>query len=590
MALSEGEYIGSYRIIEPIGQGGMATVYKAYHPLLNRHVAIKMMHQALLEDTDFLARFRREAQIIANLEHPNIVPVYDYSEHQGQPYLVMKYIEGLTLKQEIASSDLSFEQIISILAAVADGLTYAHQRGVLHRDVKPSNIILDADQRPYLTDFGLARLAQSGQSTLSQDMLIGTPHYISPEQARGNSELGPGTDIYALGVILYEVAVGRVPFSGNTPYAIVHDHIYTPLPLPTEVNPDVPPPVEAILLRALAKEPADRYPSAVELLAAFHNAIQQTGFKTGKSAQPGSHTSAPRLTKPPVRTIAIPADANARRPKAAPARAQPSTRKKRPWLPLVGAAVVFILIAVFALVVKTRRPADDTPLPTLAAPGAAALEYYDVPELSLEDARAAVQATPNDPSSYLALARALWQNNQSSDAYAAIQAGYAHAGSGVTYLLTAAALADEQGLDNAAIVLNDAALAQAAPGDQFTAVRAFVGEYMYQAALEQRRINIVEIRRIYNETEVQPSNLLELMAVRLLITQDRPALAEGAMRRLVSDSEFSAESYLIEGELRLALGSRQRAVEAWQQAIDTPDAPDWVRARAAELNQSNSGA
>ncbi len=590
MALAEGEHIGSYRIIEPIGQGGMAAVYKAHHPLLNRHVAIKIMHQALLEDTDFLARFRREAQIIANLEHPNIVPVYDYSEHQGQPYLVMKYIEGPTLKQEIASGDLSFEQIIGILAAVADGLTYAHRRGVLHRDVKPSNIILDADQRPYLTDFGLARLAQSGQSTLSQDMLIGTPHYISPEQARGNSELGPGTDIYALGVILYEVAVGRVPFSGNTPYAIVHDHIYTPLPLPTEINPDVPPQVEAVLLRALAKEPADRYPSATELMAAFQDAVRQTGFKAGKSTQPKPPASVPRSTKPPVRTIAIPADTDAPRPKAAPARAQPAARKKRSWLPLVGAAVVFIVIAAFALVVTTHRPTDDAPLPTLAALETPPLERYNVPELSLEDARAAVQASPDDPSAYLALARALWQNNQLSDAYAAIRAGYDHADSGVTYLLTAAALADEQNLDNAAVVLNDAALAQAASSDQFAAVRAFVGEYMYQAALEQGRINIVEIRRIYNETDAQPSNLLELMAVRLLVTQNRPALAEGAMRRLVSDSEFTAESYLIEGELRLALGSRQRAVEAWQQAIDAPNAPDWVRARAAELNQSNSGA
>src|SRR5450432_2056252 len=184
MPLQKGDIIGGYEIISPLGQGGMATVFKAFHPRLNRFVAIKMIHQAYLQDTTYVARFEREAQIVAGLEHPNIVPVYDYSEYQGEPYLVMKLIEGKTLKQLLQESgELPIDDILTIAAPIASALDYAHGQGVLHRDIKPSNIILDMKAWPYLSDFGLARLAISGASTLSQDLMIGTPYYMSPEQA-----------------------------------------------------------------------------------------------------------------------------------------------------------------------------------------------------------------------------------------------------------------------------------------------------------------------------------------------------------------------------------------------------------------------
>ncbi|MFN8449627.1 MAG: protein kinase [Anaerolineae bacterium] len=183
MASLEGQTLGQYRVIEQMGSGGMATVYKAYHPRLDRYVAIKMLHEAFQEDKNFLARFEREAQIVARLEHPHIVQVFDFDEYNGRPYLVMKYIEGRTLKAELESAPLTLDDIIRIMTPVADALDYAHRRGVLHRDIKPSNIIIDSTGVAYVTDFGLARMAQLGDSTLSHDVLLGTPHYISPEQA-----------------------------------------------------------------------------------------------------------------------------------------------------------------------------------------------------------------------------------------------------------------------------------------------------------------------------------------------------------------------------------------------------------------------
>ncbi len=270
--LQPGDQVGPYEIEALVGQGGMAAVYKAYHRKLDRHVAIKMMHQMFQQEPNFLTRFEREAQIIARLEHPNIVPIYDFSDADGIPYLVMRFVEGETLAGRLKRGPLSTGEILRIMTPVAAALDYAHQRGVLHRDIKPANIIIDDVGTPYLTDFGLARLVALGASSLSQGNMIGTPHYISPEQALGQTELTPHTDVYSLGVVLYELVVGRVPFPGDTPFSIVHDHIYSPLPPPSALNASVSPAVEAVLTRALAKDPADRFDSAGALIEAYREA------------------------------------------------------------------------------------------------------------------------------------------------------------------------------------------------------------------------------------------------------------------------------------------------------------------------------
>lgn len=273
MPFGIGESVGPYQILEQLGQGGMATVFKAYHPALDRDVAIKVLHPAFTEDKNFLARFQREARVVAKLDHPNIVPIFDFAEHEGRPYLVMKYINGETLKALLSKKHLTLDETIPIVDAVGAALSYAHKRGIVHRDIKPSNVILSTDEQIYLTDFGLARIAQINTSTLTSDQIVGTPQYISPEQAMSKSDLDFRTDIYSLCVMMYEMTVGRVPYNADTPFAVIHDHIYTPLPLPRKVNPNIPESLERVLLKGLAKKPEDRFENIIALVTAYRNAI-----------------------------------------------------------------------------------------------------------------------------------------------------------------------------------------------------------------------------------------------------------------------------------------------------------------------------
>ncbi len=273
MPFAPGENVGPYRIIEQLGQGGMATVFKAYHAGLDRYVAIKILHPAFKADPSFLGRFEREARIVAKLDHPNIIPVYDFAEHEGTPYIVIRYVEGVTLKSILREGMLPMDRVLSILHPVTDALAYAHAQGVMHRDIKPSNIMLTNDGHIYLADFGLAKMVDVRGSTLSQDMLIGTPQYISPEQAKGEP-IDTRSDLYSLGVVLFEMLTGRVPFGADTPYAIIHDHIFSPLPPPRSINPALSKSIEDVLLKTLAKNPDDRYSTATELTDALDEAVR----------------------------------------------------------------------------------------------------------------------------------------------------------------------------------------------------------------------------------------------------------------------------------------------------------------------------
>ena len=273
MIFEAGTQLGSYEIIESVGQGGMATVYKAYHPPLDRQVAIKVIHSLFARDEAQRRRFRREARAVARLVHPNIVPVYDFAEKELQPYLVMRFIEGETLKDRMSVGPMAAAEITRIMSQIAAGLDYAHQQNVLHRDVKPSNIILGSNGEVFLTDFGLARLADAGESTISQDRMMGTPFYMSPEQARGDVQLTTQTDIYSFGIILYELVTGRVPFNADTSFTVVHNHIFAEPPRPSNLNPTIPTAVENVILRALRKQPEERYPTASVLMAEFARAV-----------------------------------------------------------------------------------------------------------------------------------------------------------------------------------------------------------------------------------------------------------------------------------------------------------------------------
>ncbi len=300
MTFQQGQQVGSYIISNAIGRGGMAMVYRARHARLDRTVAIKVLHANYADDNDFLRRFQREAQVVSDLDHPNIVMLHDYDTFDGQPYLVMKYVQGRTLKDIMAERTLSLDEIVRLMTDIADALTYAHKHGVLHRDVKPGNIIVEDGPNstlgtPYLTDFGLARVVQQGESTMSFGKIVGTPYYLSPEQGNGKEDVGPAADVYALGVLLYELVVGKVPFDGKTAHGIIHDHIYTPPPKPSRVNSNVPSEVEAVLLRALRKKPADRYQSPNALMKDFRAAVDGSGFRSLAALQSGADPSASQL-------------------------------------------------------------------------------------------------------------------------------------------------------------------------------------------------------------------------------------------------------------------------------------------------------
>ncbi len=363
MSFTKGENVGPYQIIEQLGSGGMATVFKAYHANLDRFVAIKVLHPAFKQDPNFLARFQREARIVAKLQHPAIVPVYDFNEHSGQPYLVMRFIDGETLKARLSRSDLTLPEVMRVLHPVGEALSYAHSQGVLHRDVKPSNILLTPDGAVFLADFGLARIAQAGESTLSQDALVGTPQYISPEQARGDPDLDARTDVYSLGVVMYELLVGRVPYQADTPYAVIHDHIYAALPLPRSIKPGFPESLERVLLKALAKERNDRYGSAAELMAAFEQAAQ--AIVSDASTQVADQ---PAVVPPPIAPAATSPAASAVEPTVAAT--APKHSNIGLWIGLGVVALAVVAIAVFVVFDRNRQqpPPPQAQVPTQNLP------------------------------------------------------------------------------------------------------------------------------------------------------------------------------------------------------------------------------
>lgn len=445
MPFAEGENIGPYRILEQLGQGGMATVYKAYHAALDRYVALKVLHPAFYEDRTFTGRFQREARVVAKLEHPNIVPIYDFAEHEKRPYLVMKYIEGETLKARLSRKPLEAAEITRVVDTVGSALAYAHKQGILHRDIKPSNVLISDDGGMYLADFGLARIAQAGESTLSTDSIMGTPQYISPEQARGDKDLDAGTDIYSFGVMLYEMVVGQVPFSADTPFSIIHDHIYTPMPLPRSINKDVPESVERVLLKALAKERADRYEDVPAMVKAFKTAWEAAGMPVRETDLPLS---------PVITEGGKEAEMGQGTELGATAVAEGPKKKRSPW-PFVAAGVLLMVICMFAFFVirqnRLKSQANQGPEPTptqvveVSPPEEPKPEEPDQPPPRPEDelppevqeARRRADENPEDPVAQLDLALTFWDAGMQRPAYETLNRAAELAGGDRDFLIEA---------------------------------------------------------------------------------------------------------------------------------------------------------
>ena len=264
------QYIGTlldnrYEILEVIGTGGMAVVYKARCNRLNRLVAIKVLKQELSQDEEFRRRFHAESQAVAMLSHPNIVSVYDVSHSNNLDYIVMELIEGITLKQYLEQKGrLNWREALHFSTQIAKALEHAHSRGIIHRDIKPHNIMILKDGSVKVADFGIARIS-SAQNTLTREAL-GSVHYISPEQAKGG-KVDYRSDLYSLGVVMYEMLTGRPPFDGDTPVSVAIQHINAKPVMPRELNPDIPEGFEQITMHAMAADISKRYPSATRMLA-----------------------------------------------------------------------------------------------------------------------------------------------------------------------------------------------------------------------------------------------------------------------------------------------------------------------------------
>jgi len=332
-----GQSLGRYHILEQLGEGGMAVVYKANDTRLETDVAVKIIRteKLTLENMDrTLKRFEREAKALAKLTHQNIVKVTDYGEYEGKPYLVMPYLPGGTLKLKLGKP-MPWQDAVHLLAPVARALEYAHEHNIIHRDVKPSNILLTEKGQPMLSDFGIARvIGEDATLDLTGTRgTVGTPEYSSPEQGLGKA-IDHRTDIYSLGIVLYELVTGRKPFQGDTPMEIAFKHYSEPLPQPRKFVKDLPQPVEQVLVKALAKEPKDRYPN----MGAFAEAME--GLLEGKVAKRTS------LFKPAV----LKRQPKTESPQARSSVPKPIQTKSPSYIWIWGiAAVVVVGLAIMAL-------------------------------------------------------------------------------------------------------------------------------------------------------------------------------------------------------------------------------------------------
>lgn len=257
------EKIGRYEVKSELGRGGMATVYRAFDPRFDREVAIKVLPREMMHDPQFRSRFDREIKMIAQLEHPSIVPVYDVGDVDEQPYFVMRFMTGGSLSNKIDQGSIPIDETAKIIEKVAQGLAYAHRKGIIHRDLKPDNILFDENGDPFISDFGVAKLSES-TSNLTGSGVIGTPAYMSPEQAQG-SPIDMRSDVYGLGVIVYQMLTGHQPYSADTPMGVVVKHITDPVPEILKVLPNLPQDVDNIIKTAMAKNRDERYPNTIEL-------------------------------------------------------------------------------------------------------------------------------------------------------------------------------------------------------------------------------------------------------------------------------------------------------------------------------------
>jgi serine/threonine-protein kinase len=373
--LQPGSSFGPYRIVAPLGRGGMATVYRAHDPALDRDVALKVLPAEFLHDPAFAERFRQEARVAARLEHPHVVPIHNFGIEGGRPWMAMRLVTGGSLAGRVARGPLVPREAAALLADVAGALDYAHGRGVVHRDVKPANVLLDEAGRAYLADFGVAKMLEGSSIATATGLIQGTPSYMAPEQAMG-AKVDHLADVYALGVMAFECLTGRVPYTGTTPVAILMKHVQEPVPEPTAA--EVAPQLAAVLRRCLAKTPSERWPTA----GAFTAALGQAAA----GVTPAEPVALPTLTVPPT-----PVPGATRRPTPARPAAPPPGRSTWRWAAAGGVAALAVLAVAGGLLVRGLL---RTPAAPAASPGPVVTAESPSPSPTAVRPERAAPATP----------------------------------------------------------------------------------------------------------------------------------------------------------------------------------------------------
>ncbi|MCB9078944.1 MAG: serine/threonine protein kinase [Anaerolineaceae bacterium] len=377
-----GKQLDEYRLEEMLGQGGMARVYRALDVRLDRWVAIKVIDASFRDDTDYMTRFEREAKAIAQLEHPHIVSLYRYGEVDGVLYMAMRYIEGSALNTLLKSYRQEDKLIPTaeahrVINQVCQALDYAHGRGVIHRDIKPANIMLDKQGNAFLADFGLALISDVG----TRGEIFGTPHYISPEQAMSSASAVPQSDLYAIGVILYEMFTGELPFDADSALDVAMLHMTEPPQPPSEIRSELSPELEAVILKTLEKEPSDRYQSGAELIKALDQALKATSqvslplpppslsipYRVAQDVAARPLPPLPAGVTPPPSSPSVASPSRAALPEQPPA--SPVSSPSKPTRPLVyaglgiGALLLLGLVALILLLAGffwLRSSGDET--------------------------------------------------------------------------------------------------------------------------------------------------------------------------------------------------------------------------------------
>ncbi|MCA9920723.1 MAG: serine/threonine protein kinase, partial [Anaerolineales bacterium] len=362
-----GQTLGKYRLIRRLGKGGMAQVYQANQPTIDRMVAVKVLHGHLAEESDFITRFKREARSLGQLQHPNIVRVIDFDVSDETYFMVMDYIAGKTLRDYLDEQGiLSGAEALKLSGQLTDALAYAHKNGAVHRDIKPSNVMFADTECTHavLTDFGITRLVDDATITTS-GAIVGTPAYMSPEAVMGEKVDGR-SDIYSLGVILYEMVTGRAPYQGNTPLSLVIKQVHEPLPSPLEHNPDLPLSIVHILEKALAKSADERYQTADELLAAIQDAQESLGEKPHGMTIAGTTRY---IDPPPTATLSAGdfASASTDLPTTVKPKEETPAANRTPWVVVGVLAAIIIIGGIFLLARRSGNPTETATSATLSA-------------------------------------------------------------------------------------------------------------------------------------------------------------------------------------------------------------------------------